>query len=180
LNRYPLESIVIHPRTGIQMYKGAPDLDTFSACTDLLAADVVYNGDIFQLDDFRALSSRFPGIRRWMLGRGVLGNPMLPEEIQGRRSSRGEATDRFRRFHDDLVTAYADRLSGPGHLLGKMKGFWTYFAFFFPQSQTIARRLHHAREWNRFLEITQAVFQNGEGFEDSRGPGLPASGGVQV
>ena len=35
MDRYPIESITIHPRTGIQMYSGKPDLDTFERCLPL-------------------------------------------------------------------------------------------------------------------------------------------------
>jgi hypothetical protein len=61
-----------------------------------------------------------------MIGRGLLANPFLPEEIKGLSSDSTRYLTRLRHFHDDLVLAYADRLSGPGHLLGRMKGFWHY------------------------------------------------------
>ncbi len=58
-NRYPLTEIIIHPRTGRQMYEGKTDLKTFETCLFLSHHPVVYNGDITDIDTFRALSGRF-------------------------------------------------------------------------------------------------------------------------
>ena len=48
-NRYPLAEIIIHPRTGIQMYDGKTDLDTFERCLAQSDHRVIYNGDIIDL-----------------------------------------------------------------------------------------------------------------------------------
>ena len=55
LNRYPLAEVIIHPRTGKQMYAGAPDLDAFENCLEAVDHRIVYNGDITSLKGFKAL-----------------------------------------------------------------------------------------------------------------------------
>ena len=46
LNEFPLSGVIIHPRTGIQMYEGDVDLDTFAMAAALCRHKVTYNGDI--------------------------------------------------------------------------------------------------------------------------------------
>jgi len=126
LNRHPLDHVILHPRTGIQMYRGEADLDAFEAAMNACVHPFVYNGDITDKASFSTVKHRFSRVRRFMIGRGLLANPFLPEEIKGLSSDSTRYLTRLRHFHDDLVLAYADRLSGPGHLLGRMKGFWHY------------------------------------------------------
>jgi tRNA-dihydrouridine synthase len=126
LNRHPLDHVILHPRTGVQMYRGEADLDAFEAAMNACVHPFVYNGDITDKTSFSRVTRRFPDIRRFMIGRGLLANPFLPEEIKGKRSDPDLHLSRLRRFHDDLMAAYEDRFSGPGHLIGRMKGFWHY------------------------------------------------------
>lgn len=69
LNRFPLDEIIIHPRTGLQRYEGKPDLETLAECLCQIGHPVVYNGEIRSLSDYRTLSGMFPVIDRWMIGR---------------------------------------------------------------------------------------------------------------
>lgn len=82
LNEFPLSEIIIHPRTAQQMYEGEVDLDAFAAVYGLCHAPVTYNGDIFSVSDFCALRRRFPDVSRWMIGRGLVADPFLPQEIR--------------------------------------------------------------------------------------------------
>ena len=78
LNDYPLANVTIHPRTGRQQYGGQVDLDTFLQVLPLLHHHIIYNGDLCTLDDYRRLHRRFPQITDFMIGRGVLYDPLLP------------------------------------------------------------------------------------------------------
>ncbi len=44
LNQYPLEELIIHPRTGIQRYDGEIDLEAFGRCVSTINHPIVYNG----------------------------------------------------------------------------------------------------------------------------------------
>jgi tRNA-dihydrouridine synthase B len=91
LNRHPLDHVILHPRTGIQMYRGAADHDAFGAAMEACVHPFVYNGDITDTSSFSTVRHRFPGIRRFMIGRGLLANPFLPEEIRGMSPDFGPA-----------------------------------------------------------------------------------------
>jgi len=81
-NDYPIKELMIHPRTGVQLYEGTVDIDRFEACLSISKHTVVYNGDIVSIDTFRRLSERFPGVNRWMIGRGIVRNPFLLTELR--------------------------------------------------------------------------------------------------
>ncbi len=160
LNRYPLRELIIHPRTGIQMYTGGVDLDTFETVLSLSALPVVYNGDIFDLNGFTRLRGRFPSISRWMLGRGLLANPFLPEMLRRGTDKIHQPVERFRRFHDDLLDAYRAEFSGPSHVLGRMKGYWEYFAASFENGQTVFKHIKKAGSLNKYQAVVDRFFDS--------------------
>ena len=104
LNDYPLLNITIHPRTGKQQYSGQVDLDTFEQTLPLLKHQVIYNGDLCTVADFRRLRQRFPKIQHYMIGRGILYDPLLPLKIKNNHQADLKATLLF-------VTALADAIN---------------------------------------------------------------------
>jgi len=161
-NRYPLESVIVHPRTGIQMYAGQPDLAVFAWCLDRCRHPVVYNGDIRDEVGFEALTQRFGKAAGWMIGRGLLADPFLPGRLKaGRPLDAAHKTKRFRRFHDDLFARYQERLSGPGHLLDRMKGLWKYFAPGFHNSDAARKRILKSRTIRQYRDSVNAFWEAG-------------------
>ena len=153
LNKFPLTEVIIHPRTAEQMYEETVDLDAFAEAYELLTLPVCYNGDINSLAFYQQVKERFPGINRVMLGRGLLVNPFLCEEIKvttedtekhRERTSVNSVPSsaaggknnnhivRIAAFHEDLLSRYESILHGDYPVLGKMKEFWTY------QSQSLS------------------------------------------
>ncbi|AOY60319.1 tRNA dihydrouridine synthase [Desulfococcus multivorans] len=159
-NRYPLKEVILHPRTGVQMYGGRPDLDTFGICLEALRHPVVYNGDIRRPADFTALSGQFPEVERWMIGRGALTNPFLPGVIKTGQDAFSDRIDRFRRFHDALFDAYREVFSGPAHLVERMKGFWVYFSESFEDSPRFLKQIRKLRSPERYMERTARFFES--------------------
>ena len=156
LNDYPLGEVIIHPRTGRQAYRGPVDLDRFAAAAALCRHPVVYNGDIDSLDFFLALQDRFPRVTRWMLGRGVVRRPMLLATV---RSGIVQENDPaiLRRFHDELFQENGRVLSGPTHLLGKMKEWWSYFASNFTSGGTVLKKIQRCSTIGQYrLRVDEA------------------------
>jgi tRNA-dihydrouridine synthase B len=158
-NRYPLQDIIIHPRTGIQMYEGEPDLEAFASCLEMTHHRVMYNGDITDLSSFRNLSERFTNTTCWMIGRGAVINPFLPAIIKNASNSFHNQVETFRCFYEELFEEYQQVLSGPGHLLERMKGFWTYFSQAFKDGRKIRKKIHRALKLPRYLEIVERFFE---------------------
>jgi tRNA-dihydrouridine synthase len=143
LNDHPLGKVIIHPRVGTQMYRGEPDLESFARAARLCRHTVVYNGDITSRAAYETLVERFAGIHEWMIGRGAVANPFLAEEIKtgGAIGNRGA---RLRAWHDDLYQSYRGVLSGPSHILDKMKEVWTYLGASLPGTQKRLDRIARA------------------------------------
>lgn len=159
-NQYPLEEVIIHPRTGKQMYAGEPDLDTFEKCLELTHHRIVYNGDITSLKSFGELSVRFKGIDNWMIGRAAVSNPFLATIIKAGKDEFTHKVDLFKKFYDDLFESYQQVFSGPGHLLDRMKGFWTYFSQSFENGQKIRKKIHRTHKLQRYLDILKKFFDD--------------------
>ena len=155
IQSFPLRELCVHPRTARQMYEGTVDLDAFARVADACALPLVYNGDIRTLGDFARLSARFPAVRRWMLGRGVVANPFLAESIHAGQDTRD--LDRFRAWHADLLARYAADAPGDHALLGHLKELWAYLAPTFQRGDRLwdALKLTRTRdEFERVLALT--------------------------
>jgi tRNA-dihydrouridine synthase len=106
-----------------------------------------------------------------MLGRGVLANPFLPGLLKNTTTlESARKTDRFRQFHDVLLERYRLRLSGPGHLLDRMKGLWKYFAQGFQDSETARKRIHKARSIEQYRDAVAAFLDDGLTWMPSSAP----------
>ncbi len=128
LNKLPLKHITLHPRLGIQQYKGAIDWDGFSRFYEECKLPLYYNGDLVGLEDIRGIKERFPGLAGLMLGRGLLASPWLATEfVSGQVLTVNERRDKLVMFHESLMDEYAARLEGGEHqVLSKMKTIWDY------------------------------------------------------
>ena len=159
LNQYPLEAVIIHPRTGIQQYEGETDLSAFEQCLSVLKHPVVYNGDIITYDDFKRLSHRFKIVSQWMIGRGCLANPFIPTAI---KTSNTEVPDKIRvmkRFHDDLFEKYSRILHGPSHLLNRMKGIWRYLSYSLKDCEKFTKKINKTQRPDQYVDLVNLFFE---------------------
>ncbi len=157
LNRYPLARVVIHPRLGVQMYRGAVDLEGFARALALCAHPVGYNGDIETPADISRLAGRFPAVREWMIGRAAIRDPFLPARIKGLPLPADEQAA-LRAFHDDLFRAYREVLCGPAHALDKMKEIWSYLGHSFPDRKRELDSISRAKTLEAYSAAVDALF----------------------
>jgi tRNA-dihydrouridine synthase len=158
-NQYPLDELIIHPRTGVQMYEGEVDLDAFEQCLTLSKHKIVYNGDIDTFEKYEMLSRRFASIERWMIGRGLIGNPFLAEKIKFHTEKPDhEKIIIMRAFHDHLFAEYLKLLSGPSHITNKMKEIWTYMGGFFENGEKIRKKINKTHHRDHYVDIVNKVF----------------------
>lgn len=161
LDAYPIKHITIHPRLGKQQYKGCVDLASFEHCLDLSKHPIIYNGDIHSIDQFRKLQERFPQQSQWMLGRGILFDPFLPQMIRQNSSEYPiNGKEIFERFHNELLEAYSQSLSGEKHLLLKMFSFWEYFSELFSNSHKCLKKFKKAQNMRAYEVAVMEVLKN--------------------
>lgn len=150
LEKYPMDFIAIHPRLGVQEYEGVPDWETFGEMCRRTHHTVVYSGDIVDTETFERFRTRFPEIENVMLGRGILRNIFLAEELTaGRPLAETEKRERFAAFYKDFVeTMVAAR--GEHGTLSLLKELWHYFATFFGMSESQLRELLRITDFGEF------------------------------
>ena len=82
LNESKITHITLHPRLGVQQYKGEVDLDSFEKFYSQCKKPLIYNGDIMTIEDIENITNRFPNLHAIMIGRGILANPALAFEYK--------------------------------------------------------------------------------------------------
>lgn len=128
LNDLPLTHITLHPRVGVQQYKGSVDMDAFSCFYDKCSHSLFYNGDLNTVEDIRSITERYPKLKGVMLGRGLLSHPWLATEYTtGQVLTDAEKRTKLSEFHQLLSELYSLRLEGGDHqILAKLKTLWDY------------------------------------------------------
>jgi tRNA-dihydrouridine synthase len=150
-NNYPLKELIIHPRTGSQVYEGTVDIDKFELCMKMSRHTVVYNGDIISVDDFKRLSTRFTNVNNWMIGRGIIKNPHLLKELKNE-----PATSTIHDFLDDLLSSCQNN-SRPIKTLGRMKEIWRYLGYGLDESGALSERIIRCGSMEEYLEAVRAT-----------------------
>lgn len=158
-NHYPLSELIIHPRIGKQLYKGEADVQRFVALMPTVKAPLVYNGDIVSVESFERISHQVQPVHEFMLGRGLLANPFLAEDIRMIQPSSLNRTERLRDYVNDL---YEDRLQHAGgspKVLGRMKELWSYLMHSFDEPQDIWRKIKKINALKEYEEAVETVFR---------------------
>ena len=157
LNNYPLEFLVIHPRLGDDLYEGAPDWNTFEEFCQLTRHKIVYSGDVFTVEDYQTLSKRFPNVSGWMLGRGLLRNPFLAEEIKNQVVINKK--ERFLAFYQDFIEDLLP-VRGESGTLANLKELWHYFAVFTHTSDEDLQQLLRICDFREFVTVSNGQLKS--------------------
>lgn len=104
LLQYPMQELIIHPRTRKDFYKGPLHPETFQAAAEKAVCPLVYNGDLFTAEDHQDIQQRYPQLRAVMTGRGLLADPAMAQALNGGTPL---TVDAIRHFHDTLLEQYA-------------------------------------------------------------------------
>lgn len=155
LNNYPLLNVIIHPRTGRQQYTGQVDLDTFSRALPLLHHKVIYNGDICTPADYRRISQRFPSIQEFMIGRGILYDPLLPLKIKNGQPDNPAAT---LHFVQELLNAIQELPIREESRMRKTKEYWCLIRRSLPITEQQAMTVLHAQSPQETTDRIQSLF----------------------
>lgn len=163
-NAFPLSEVMVHPRLGVDKYEGSVDLEAMKSVAATLKHPLVFSGDVSRRTwiDF---SNSFKEVDRWMIGRELLRDPFLPEDI--RAYERGEADrlrkivplnrerkNRLRDYHDDLLDTLGKKINRQEALVGKMKSYWQYLEALFPGREAEMeemKRILHLDEYNLWV-----------------------------
>ena len=127
LNETPLTHIALHPRTGVQQYKGNIDMGGFNLFYEECQHPIIYNGDLTTLEQLHEMEERYPHLAGLMIGRGLLARPTLGKEYaEGKEWSHEEHVRSLRSLHAELTEQYSNIVKGDAQLHSKLRTFWEY------------------------------------------------------
>lgn len=154
-NKYPMEELIIHPRTRQDFYGNKPNMEMFKDALKSSKNTICYNGDIFSVKDYEKFIEECPSVDRIMIGRGSLANPGLINEIKGKG-----VVDKniLKEFHDEVCMGYKEILSGDINVLFRMKELWSYMIGMFEDSEKVAKKIKKERMLSEYNVIISRLF----------------------
>ncbi len=199
-NKFPLSELIIHPRIGKQLYKGEADAERFKALIPQINAPLVYNGDIVSVESFIRIngilndgpstgSGTCKTVEQFMLGRGLLANPFLAEDIKASviarphsvktendeaiqesvsldcfvpRNDAKRVSKKAERLHNYVIDLYKDRLhhaGGSPKVLGRMKELWSYLMNSFEEPQVVWRKIKKINALKEYEDAVETIFK---------------------
>ena len=159
-NSLPISEIIIHPRIGKQMYTGEASLEKFMKLMPIINKPLVYNGDIFNVSRYNHIlihESIFPFTI--MLGRGLLTNPFLAEQIKNIDNQQ----DKKSRLHNFVVDLYVERLhhaGGSPKIIGSMKELWKFMMNIFDDPQNVWRKVKKVNHLDEYETAVETIFSD--------------------
>lgn len=158
LNAFPIKEVILHPRTAKQLYSGEIYDEAFQLASDNLKHKLVFNGDIFSIQDFEKRKQQFPLTKDWMLGRGILMNPFLPAEINGIKYSVSDRKNKLMDFQQLVFENYAKIMDNDGNTLNKMKQFWFYFSANFQEARKANKLVKKSNNILKYNAVVAKLF----------------------
>lgn len=154
-DKYPMEELIIHPRTRKDFYGNKPNMEMFKDALKSSKNTICYNGDIFSVKDYEKFIEECPSVDRIMIGRGSLANPGLINEIKGKG-----VVDKniLKEFHDEVCMGYKEILSGDINVLFRMKELWSYMIGMFEDSEKVAKKIKKERMLSEYNVIISRLF----------------------
>lgn len=153
-NKYPISELIVHPRTRDQMYKEMPNMEAFGYAVATSRNPVCYNGEIRIVEDYNKISKNYK-IDSVMIGRGLIANPNLVNEMKG-----GEpiTKEQIRVYHDRLYSDFEKIMKADKHLLFKMKEFWNYVSWNFEDEHKCAKMIRKCQNLYKYNQAVEEIF----------------------
>lgn len=154
-NKYPLEELIIHPRTREDFYGNKPNLKVFRDALNTSKNPVCYNGDIFTVDDYNNITKEFPEINTVMLGRGILANPGLVGEIKNNTYINKEL---LKEFHNEIFNNYKELFNEDKNAMYRMKELWGYMSHIFSENKKYYKKIKKAQKVSDYNSTVSSLF----------------------
>ena len=155
-NQFPVKELIVHPRVQKDLYHNRPNWEAFVQATRESKHKLCYNGDLFTVGDYQAFRAAFPNVQAVMLGRGILRNPGLLDEIQQQKPLDKQL---LRQFHDALLQGYQQVFSGDKPVLFKMKELWSYMLPLLEHGDAYAKKLRKTEKIQQYQALMEQLFQ---------------------
>lgn len=156
-NRYPLEELIIHPRVRQDFYKNHPNMEVFGMAVRESANPLCYNGDLCRTEEIADFHQAFPEVEAVMIGRGILKNPGLVGEAEGRGAADAQS---LRTFHDRIYQEYLSLMPGDKNTVFKMKELWSYLGTILENGEKCWKKIKKAQTCADYEAAVENAFRN--------------------
>lgn len=178
--KYPMAELIIHPRVQRDFYRNTVNLDAFALAAEKSRQTLCYNGDICMAADYERIVTRFSKVERVMIGRGILKNPFLVEQIRAQQATEKteicameqtqdcglekdldeqDAKSRLRAYHDDILAGYAKVMYGDSPTLFKMKELWVYLSEQFTVPEKYMKKIRKCERIRDYEVVVDTLFR---------------------
>jgi tRNA-dihydrouridine synthase len=158
-NKYPIEELIIHPRTQKDFYGNKPNLEVFKDALSLSTNPVCYNGDIFTVEDHDKLIKAFPELKTVMFGRGILANPGLLDSIKNNTNLDKKV---LKDFHDEILNTYIEVYNEEKNAIFRMKELWGYMIYIFSDNKKYAKKIKKSQKLSDYNAAVLSLFAEQE------------------
>lgn len=155
-NKYQMKELIIHPRVQKDMYKNTPNWEMYDLAYRESKNPLCYNGDIFTMKKANEFTERFPNTDTVMLGRGIIANPALVNQIEQEEMN---LRDTLRGFHNMVYEEYQQISSGDKNVLFKMKELWFYMGSQFVDSEKLMKKIRKTEKLKDYESIVKILFE---------------------
>ena len=151
--KYPISELIIHPRIQKEMYKGRPHLDAFKLAYDKLGPKkLIYNGDIWNKEDYEKIKKEFPDLKAIMMGRGLLSDP---EILNGISATNGKSSN----FFSDAFNGYKGTMSEKDAMM-HMKEIFAFRKMSHPEEEKLIKKILKCNSVSEYDVLVKALNLN--------------------
>ena len=166
-NQYPIKELIVHARVRSDFYKEKTRKEAYVYAMENSKNPLCYNGDIFTVQNYCELKNIAADVENVMLGRGLIANPFLAEDLYKSEQEGYEGTEfaltkdrcvKLQGFHDEIYEEYRKILSGDQPVLFKMKELWAYMFGMFPDDKKLNKTLYKAKKCAEYEAVVKELF----------------------
>ncbi len=155
--KYPFCEWILHPRLRSEFYKGMPNMEAFDWAYNHTNLPICYNGNVFTVQQAGEIKETYPDVSAIMMGRGMLYNPGLADEIKtGCKLDK----EKLQAFYNSLYEGYRQHMQGDNNILFKMKEVWTYMSDLFENGEKLCKKIRKAQNLKDYEAVVNDAFRD--------------------
>ncbi len=154
--QYSIGELTVHPRVRADLYRRPVRMGYFEKALAECPFPVALSGGVGVAGDAKRMETAYPTMSGMMLGRGLVANPALVQQIQG---TGGPTIDAIKNFHGELFDATAARVGSPRNTMFRMKEVWSYLILLFDGREKYQKLLRKTTSLTEYQAITTRIFR---------------------
>jgi len=147
-NKYPIYELIIHPRVQSDLYSKPINYDILPYILDNTSLDIIYNGEIKNIDDINRITSTYPSIKGIMIGRGLITSPNMLDD--------NKSVDTIKEFYNNLKDTYLKEY-GWNNTKYYVKEIWSLMIDYFDVDNKTKKTLFKANTESEFNNIVNNI-----------------------